>query len=170
MDAQADSADRLMTEAEMDSTMAAFQEELRKKQMELAAKEGEANLATGKAFLSNNATLPGVVLLPSGLQYKVITEGKGRKPTASSTVEVHYTGRLLDGTIFDSTIKRGQPVVFPLERVIKGWSEALQLMPVGSKWEVFIPSDLAYGPAGYGGGVIPPNATLLFEMELIAIK
>ena len=110
---------RLMTVAEMDSTMTLFQEELRKKQMDQAAREGEANLATGKAYQSNNATLPGVVQLPSGLQYKVVTQGKGPKPAASSTVEVHYTGRFLDGTIFDSSHNRGQTAVFYHDQVIK---------------------------------------------------
>jgi FKBP-type peptidyl-prolyl cis-trans isomerase len=169
MDARGDSANRLMTVAEMDSTMTIFQEELRKKQMEQAAKEGETNMAAGKAYMAKNATLPGVSQLPSGLQYKVVSEGRGNKPTATSTVEVHYTGRLIDGTIFDSSYKRGEPAVFAVNGVIKGWTEALLLMPVGSKWELCIPPDLAYGPTG-AGGVIPPNATLLFEVELLGIK
>jgi FKBP-type peptidyl-prolyl cis-trans isomerase len=110
-----------------------------------------------------------VVTLPSGLQYKILTPGTGPKPTATDTVICQYKGTLLDGTEFDSSYKRGQPATFPVGRVIKGWTEALQLMPVGSKWQLFIPADLAYGDRG-AGQVIPPNATLIFEVELISIQ
>ena len=139
------------------------------KQNERAAAAGQENLAEGKTFLAENGSLPGVTTLPSGLQYKVIREGSGEKPLATSTVEVHYAGRLIDGTVFDSSVKRGEPAVFPLNGVIPGWTEALQLMPVGSKWEVYVPSELAYGAQG-AGGVIQPNATLIFEIELLAIR
>ncbi|MDH4070550.1 MAG: FKBP-type peptidyl-prolyl cis-trans isomerase [Ignavibacteria bacterium] len=168
LDAREDSSDRLLSEEDVNATLAAFQEEMRMKQADRAAKEGAQNQAAGAAFLSTNETLPGVVKLPSGLQYKIISAGTGPKPTASSTVEVHYTGRLIDGSVFDSSHKRGAPAVFPVNGVIKGWTEALQLMPVGSKWELYIPSDLGYGPGG--SGVIPPNATLVFEVELLSIK
>lgn len=168
LDAREDSSDRALSEEDVNATLAAFQDEMRAKQSARVAREGEANLAAGAAFLSNNATLPGVVKLPSGLQYKIIAPGTGPKPMASSTVEVHYTGRLIDGSVFDSSHKRGEAAVFPVNGVIKGWTEALQLMPVGSKWELYIPSNLGYGPSG--SGVIPPNATLVFEVELLGIK
>ncbi|MGH9740098.1 MAG: FKBP-type peptidyl-prolyl cis-trans isomerase [Candidatus Acidiferrales bacterium] len=130
---------------------------------------GEANMKEGEEFLAANKTKKGVKVLPSGLQYKIEKEGTGPKPTASDTVVCNYRGTFLNGTEFDSSYKRGQPATFPVGGVIKGWTEALQLMPVGSKWELFIPSDLAYGPRG-AGGVIGPNATLVFEVELLSIK
>ena len=117
-----------------------------------------------------NKKQPGVVTLASGLQYKVLVEGTGKKPKATSTVTTQYSGKLLDGTEFDSSYKRGEAATFACSQVIKGWTEALQLMKEGSKWELCIPSDLAYGPAGYGGGVIPPNATLIFQIELVSVK
>jgi FKBP-type peptidyl-prolyl cis-trans isomerase FklB len=130
---------------------------------------GEANLKQGEEFLTSNKTKPGVVALPSGLQYKVITMGSGPKPTAADTVVCDYRGTLINGKEFDSSYKRGQPASFPVGGVIKGWTEALQLMPVGSKWELFIPPDLAYGGRGAGPD-IGPNATLIFEVELHSIK
>lgn len=126
------------------------------------------NLEEGKAFLADNAKKSGVVSLESGLQYKVITMGNGQKPTPSNRVKVHYTGKLLNGKVFDSSIERGEPITLSLNNVIKGWTEVLQLMPTGSKWIVYIPSDLAYGERG-GGDDIPGNATLIFEIELISI-
>jgi len=130
---------------------------------------GEADLKQGEEFLAGNKTKPGVVALPSGLQYKVITMGTGPKPTAADTVVCDYRGTLINGQEFDSSYKRGQPAAFPVGGVIKGWTEALQLMPVGSKWELFIPPDLAYGTRGAGPD-IGPNATLIFEVELHSIK
>lgn len=130
---------------------------------------GEANLKQGEEFLAGNKTKPGVVALPSGLQYKVITAGTGPKPTAADTVVCDYRGTLINGKEFDSSYKRGQPASFPVGGVIKGWTEALQMMPVGSKWELFIPPDLAYGTRGAGPD-IGPNSTLIFEVELHSIK
>jgi len=168
MDAGADSAARLMTDEQVQSTMMAFQDSMRRKQEAQARVAGEEQMTKGAAFLAENGKKPGVVTLPSGLQYKVITEGKGKTPTASSTVTTHYRGRLIDGKEFDSSYKRGQPAQFPCNGVIRGWTEALLLMKEGSKWELYVPPDLAYGASG-AGGVIPPNATLIFEVELISI-
>lgn len=134
-----------------------------------AQKDGETNLAEGKAYLEKNAKKSGVKTLDSGLQYKVIKTGKGDKPKATDTVKVHYTGTLIDGTEFDSSHKRGEPATFPVNRVIKGWTEVLQLMPVGSHWKVYIPSNMAYGPNG-AGPKIGPNATLIFDVELLGIE
>jgi len=130
---------------------------------------GEANVKQGEEFLTSNKTKPGVVALPSGLQYKIITTGTGPKPTAGDTVVCDYRGTLINGKEFDSSYRRGQPASFPVGGVIKGWTEALQMMPVGSKWELFIPPDLAYGSRGAGAD-IGPNATLIFEVELHSIK
>jgi len=124
----------------------------------------------GKQFLEENGKKEGVHTLPDGLQYKVLKEGTGKKPQAADTVSVHYKGTLIDGTEFDSSYKRGQPAEFPVNRVIKGWTEALQLMPEGSKWMLYIPSRLAYGERGTPGGPIGPNETLIFEVELLKIK
>lgn len=132
-----------------------------------AKKHGPA-MEEGKKFLEENGNREGVVTLPSGLQYEVITEGTGPKPTTSDKVLVHYHGTLIDGTVFDSSVERGEPISFGVTQVIAGWTEALQLMPTGSKWKLFIPYDLAYGPRG-AGGVIGPYATLIFEVELIEI-
>jgi len=129
----------------------------------------EKNRADGEAFLKQNSTKEGVVTTESGLQYKVVTAGTGPKPSKDDTVKVHYRGTLIDGTEFDSSYKRGEPVTFPVGGVIPGWVEALQLMPVGSKWELYIPSDLAYGPGG-AGGQIGPNSVLTFEVELLSIE
>jgi FKBP-type peptidyl-prolyl cis-trans isomerase len=159
----------LLTDDEVKDTMVALQAELRTKQEEKVKQEGVVNKTAGDAFLAANKTKPGVVVLPSGLQYKIITTGTGPKPTAADTVVCNYKGTLLDGTEFDSSYKRGKPAEFPVGQVIKGWTEALQLMPVGSKWDLYIPSDLAYGERG-AGGVIGPNAALTFEVELLSIK
>ncbi len=134
--------------------------------------EGQTVTATAdkqQAFLDANKKLPGVVTLPDGLQYKVIAEGKGQKPTASDVVTVHYAGKLIDGTEFDSSYKRGQPATFPVNGVIPGWVEALQLMHKGATWELFIPSNLAYGEQG-APPVIGPNQTLIFKVELLDVK
>ncbi len=128
----------------------------------------ETNKQAGKEFLAENAKRSGVVVLPSGLQYEVLAEGKGRKPKATDKVQCHYHGTLIDGQVFDSSIQRGTPAVFGVNQVIPGWVEALQLMPEGSRWKLYIPSDLAYGEQGAGGS-IPANATLIFEVELIKI-
>lgn len=135
---------------------------------ELEAKMNAANIEQGKTFLEENKKRPNVVTLPSGLQYEVITEGKGKKPQATDQVKCHYEGTLIDGTLFDSSIKRGQPAVFGVNQVIPGWVEALQLMPEGSKWKLYIPSELAYGAQG-AGEMIPPHSTLVFEVELIEV-
>jgi len=127
------------------------------------------NIEEGKTFLAENSKKEGVTTLPSGLQYEVITEGSGDKPKATDSVKCHYHGTLLDGTVFDSSVQRGQPAVFGVNQVIKGWVEALQLMSVGSKWKLFIPSNLAYGEQGAGNS-IEPNSTLIFEVELLGIE
>jgi FKBP-type peptidyl-prolyl cis-trans isomerase FklB len=160
----------LLTDDEAKTVMAAFQTEMRKKVEDKMQEEGAKNKKEGGAFLDANKTKDGVVTLPSGLQYKVLTQGSGPKPTAQDTVECNYKGTLIDGTEFDSTAKHGgKPATFPVSGVIKGWTEALQLMPVGSNWQLFIPGDLAYGQRG-AGGVIGPNATLIFEVELLSIQ
>ena len=136
--------------------------------MELEEKMNAENIEKGQAFLAENAKKEGIVTLPSGLQYEVITEGNGKKPSATDRVNCHYEGTLIDGTLFDSSIKRGQPAVFGVNQVIKGWVEALQLMSEGSKWRLFIPSELGYG-AQQAGEMIPPHSTLIFEVELIEV-
>ncbi len=128
----------------------------------------EGNRRAGESFLAENAKRPEVVVLPSGLQYEVLAEGTGRKPKATDKVQCHYHGTLIDGQVFDSSIQRGTPAVFGVNQVIPGWVEALQLMPEGSRWKLYIPSNLAYGEQGAGGS-IPANATLVFEVELIKI-
>jgi FKBP-type peptidyl-prolyl cis-trans isomerase FklB len=161
----------LLTDDEARATMVTLQADLRKKQEEKMVAQGEANKKEGEAFLAENKTKDGIVTLPSGLQYKILTEGTGPKPTAADTVVCNYKGTLIDNTEFDSSYKRGQPATFPVSGgVIKGWTEALQLMPVGSKWQLFIPSELAYGARGGPGGGIGPNATLVFEVELMSIQ
>jgi len=159
----------LLTEEEARAILVQLQNDVRKKQQELAQQLGEANKKEGSAFLEANKTKEGVVTLPSGLQYKVLQEGTGPKPAATDTVVCNYRGTLLNATEFDSSYKRGQPTTFPVTGVIKGWTEALQLMPVGSKWQLFVPSELAYGERG-AGAQIGPNATLIFEVELISIQ
>lgn len=156
-----------LTEAEITAELQAFQ------QQQMAEKEQAAAVLAeqGREFLSTNASAEGVVVLESGLQYRIIEAGDGAVPAATDTVSVHYRGTLVDGQVFDSSYERGQPATFGVTQVIPGWTEALQLMPVGSKWELFIPSDLAYGPRGTGaGGPIGPNATLIFEVELLNIQ
>jgi FKBP-type peptidyl-prolyl cis-trans isomerase FklB len=128
-----------------------------------------ANLKAGQEFLDNNKEKPGIIALPSGLQYEVITQGNGPKPTAHNKVTCHYHGTLIDGTVFDSSVKRGQPATFPLNAVIKGWTEGVQLMSLGSKWRFFIPPQLAYGDRQVSAQ-IGPNSTLIFEVELLGIN
>jgi FKBP-type peptidyl-prolyl cis-trans isomerase FklB len=159
----------LLTEDEAKAVLTQLQTDVRKKQQEMAQQLGDTNKKQGMEFLEANKTKDGVVTLPSGLQYKVLQEGTGPKPAATDTVVCNYRGTLLDNTEFDSSYKRGQPATFPVTGVIKGWTEALQLMPVGSKWQLFIPSELAYGERG-AGGQIGPNSTLIFEVELLSIQ
>jgi FKBP-type peptidyl-prolyl cis-trans isomerase FklB len=135
---------------------------------ELEAKMNAENIEKGKAFLAENAKKEGIITLPSGLQYQVLQEGNGKKPSATDRVKCHYEGTLIDGTLFDSSIKRGQPAVFGVNQVIAGWVEALQLMPEGAKWKLYIPSELGYGAHG-AGEMIPPHSTLVFEVELLKI-
>lgn len=139
------------------------------KLFQLKHEKAAANLKAGQAFLEANQQKPGVVSLPSGLQYEIITEGTGAKPSASNKVTCHYHGTLIDGTVFDSSVKRGQPATFPLNMVIKGWTEGLQLMPQGSKWRFFIPPHLGYGDRQVSAQ-IGPNSTLIFEVELLGIS
>ena len=146
-----------------------FFTQLQEKQNAAVAEMAKVNAAAGKAFLEENAKRPEVKTLESGLQYEVIAEGSGQKPAANDTVKVHYTGKLIDGTVFDSSVERGQAAVFGVTQVIPGWVEALQLMSVGSKWRLYIPSELAYGAQG-AGNVIGPNATLIFDVELLGIE
>ena len=158
-------AKHLLAEQEVQETMMAFQKEMMAKQAEVAKK----NKTEGEAFLAENKKKEGVKTLPSGVQYKVMKAGNGKKPKSNDTVAVHYRGTLIDGTEFDSSYKRGQPATLQVSGVIPGWTEALQLMVEGAKWQLFIPSNLAYCERG-AGGVIGPNATLIFEVELISIQ
>ena len=156
----------LLTDQEIQETMVAFQKEMMAKWEEI----GKKNKAEGEAFLAENKKKEGVKTLPSGLQYKVIKAGTGKKPKADDAVTVNYRGTLINGTEFDSSYKRGQPATFPVSGgIIRGWTEALQLMGEGAKWELFIPSNLAYSERGTSG-IIGPNATLIFEIELVSIK
>lgn len=157
-----------MTEEEARGAIMAVQTEMRKKMEESRQAAGGVNKKEGEAFLAANKTKEGVVTLPSGLQYKVLKEGSGPKPSATDSVVCNYRGTLIDGKEFDSSYKRGEPATFPVNGVIKGWTEALQLMPVGSKWQLFVPADLAYGDRGAGAD-IGPGATLVFEVELMSI-
>jgi FKBP-type peptidyl-prolyl cis-trans isomerase len=159
----------LLTEEEIREVMAAFQQEMMAKAQEKMKTLGDANKKAGDAYLAENKKKEGVVTIASGLQYRILKAGDGPKPKATDTVTVHYAGRLVDGTEFDSSYKRNEPATFPLENIIRGWGEALQLMPVGSKWEVVIPAELAYGERGRPP-VIGPNATLIFEIELLSVK
>lgn len=159
----------LMTDQEVKETITALRTELMGKQQERMKKLAEKNKTEGEAFLAENKKKEGVITLPSGLQYKVITEGTGKKPKATDTVTVNYVGTLIDGTKFDSSYDRKQPATFPVNGVIPGWTEALQLMKEGSKWQLVVPSGLAYKEQG-AGNVIGPNAVLIFEVELISIK
>ena len=158
-----------LTEKEAKDVLTEVQNAARKRQTEEAQKAAVKNKTEGEAFLAANKDKEGVVTLPSGLQYKILTTGTGPKPTASDSVKCNYRGTLINGTEFDSSYKKGQPVTFGVGQVIKGWTEGLQLMPVGSKWQLFIPSSLAYGERG-AGAEIGPNSTLIFEVELISIE
>jgi FKBP-type peptidyl-prolyl cis-trans isomerase len=159
----------LLTDEEASATLTAMQTDMRAKQQEKAQQAAVSNKKEGEDFLAANKSKEGVVTLPSGLQYKVLKQGSGPKPSASDSVVCNYRGTLINGTEFDSSYKRGQPLTIPVNGVIKGWTEALQLMPVGSKWQLFVPSDLAYGQRGAGQD-IGPNATLIFEVELLSIQ
>lgn len=158
-----------LTEDQARAALMQVQEDVRKKQQALMQQAGEAARKEGEAFLATNKSNDGVVTLPSGLQYKILTQGTGPKPTASDSVVCNYRGTLIDGTEFDSSYKRGEPATFPISGVIKGWTEALQLMPVGSKWQLFVPSDLAYGERS-PAPEIGPDSTLIFEVELLSIQ
>jgi len=161
--------DSLMSQEEIRTTI----EELQKRVMAARQKElkekAEKNLSESKAFLEENKKKEGIKTLPSGLQYKILVEGSGKTPKSTDTVTVHYRGTLINGSEFDSSYKKGQPSTFQVKSVIRGWSEALQLMKGGSRWQLFIPPELAYGESA-GGGQIPPNSTLIFEVELISVK
>lgn len=157
-----------MTDEEIRTELTNFQKELAQKQADMEKALAEKNKTEGEAFLAQNKTKEGIVVLESGLQYKILKAGEGAKPTEENTVQVNYQGTLIDGTVFDSSIKRGQPLDLPLKNIIRGWKEALQLMPVGSKWQLFIPAELAYGTQG--AGPIGPNAVLIFEVDLLSIK
>lgn len=154
-----------MTHEEIQQTLVAYQQQ---RQAEEAA-AAESNQKASEAFLASNSKKPGVKVTPSGLQYQVLKEGQGDSPGATDTVVVNYRGTLLDGTEFDSSYKRGEPATFPVNNVIKGWQEALQMMKPGAKWKIFVPADLAYGERG-AGAAIGPNATLTFEVELLEVK
>ncbi len=158
-----------LTEDQARAALMEVQNELRKKQQEQMQAAGEANKKEGDAFLAANKAKEGVVTLPSGLQYKILTQGTGPKPTATDSVLCNYRGTLINGTEFDSSYKRGEPATFPVTGVIKGWTEALQLMTVGSKWQLFVPSELAYGERS-PAPEIGPDSTLIFEVELLSIQ
>jgi FKBP-type peptidyl-prolyl cis-trans isomerase FklB len=159
----------LMTEQESRQTMNALKQELARKQMAKMKELGDKNKKEGEKFLAENRTKDGVIALPSGLQYKVVRKGTGKSPKAGDTVTVNYRGTFIDGTEFDSSYRRGQPASFTVSGVIPGWTEALQLMQEGAKWELYIPPDLAYGERGAGRS-IGPNSTLIFEVELLSVK
>jgi FKBP-type peptidyl-prolyl cis-trans isomerase len=158
---------QLITDDEVAKLLSEYQREQHQAQMEEIKKAADDNKKAGMTFLSENKNKEGVVTLESGLQYKIIKEGKGVQPGPTDTVKVHYTGSLINGEVFDSSVQRGEPVSFPVNGVISGWTEALQLMPTGSKWQLFIPSDLAYG--ANGSRSIGPNETLLFDVELLEV-
>ncbi|HTV57869.1 MAG TPA: FKBP-type peptidyl-prolyl cis-trans isomerase [Verrucomicrobiae bacterium] len=158
----------LLTDDEAKATLTALQSQVRQKGIEQREALAASNAKEGEAFLAANKSKAGVQALPDGLQYKVLTQGTGPKPVASDTVVCNYRGTLVDGTEFDSSYKRGEPLTIPVSGVIRGWTEALQLMPVGSKWEIYIPASLAYGAEGKGP--IGPNETLIFDVELLSIK
>jgi FKBP-type peptidyl-prolyl cis-trans isomerase FklB len=156
-------------EDQIRAALETLQRDMQSKQQQQEQTMADANKREGEAFLANNKTREGVKTLPSGLQYEVLKQGTGPSPKATDTVQVHYHGTLVDGRVFDSSVKRGQPAEFPVNGVIPGWTEALQLMKVGDKWKIYLPSDLAYGPRG-AGRVIGPNAVLVFEVELLSVK
>jgi FKBP-type peptidyl-prolyl cis-trans isomerase FklB len=157
-----------LDEATMQGILQNFQQEMQAKAAAEKSKDGEINKAAGQKFLEENKKQAGVVTLASGLQYQIIKEGTGAKPGPTDQVKTHYHGMLIDGKVFDSSVDRGEPVTFGVNQVIKGWTEALQLMPVGSKWKLFIPSDLAYGE--FGPPSIGPSQTLIFDVELLSIE
>jgi FKBP-type peptidyl-prolyl cis-trans isomerase FklB len=159
----------VLTEAEMRETLNSFQKEMMEKMQAKQKVAGEKNIKDGEAFQAANAKKEGVKVLPSGLQYKVLKSGSGPTPKATDTVKVHYHGTLPDGTVFDSSVERGDPATFQVNAVISGWTEALQLMKVGDKWQLVIPAKLAYGERG-PGGKIGPNSTLIFDVELLGIE
>jgi FKBP-type peptidyl-prolyl cis-trans isomerase FklB len=159
----------LLSDAQIRETMVAFQQEMMEREKTRLEEASVKNAEEGKKFLEENAKKEGVVTLPSGLQYKVITEGSGKQPSAEDTVKVHYRGTLVDGTEFDSSYSRNEPAEFPVGGVIPGWTEALQLMKEGSKWQLVLPPELAYGERG-AGPRIGPNATLVFEVELLEVE
>lgn len=158
-----------MSEDEMKTILTAASQEFKKKQMAMAADKAAQAQKDGEKFLAENKTKEGVVALPSGLQYKILKAGTGEKPAATDTVTCNYRGTLIDGTEFDASEKHGGPASFPVNQVIAGWTEALQLMPVGSKWQLYVPSQLGYGPQG-SGPQIGPNSTLIFEVELVSVQ
>lgn len=158
-----------LTEAEMRETLNKFRSEMMEKAQAKQKESGDKNVKEGEDFLAANAKKEGVKTLPSGLQYKVIKSGTGKTPKATDTVKTHYHGTLIDGTVFDSSVERKEPVSFPVNGVIAGWTEALQLMKEGDKWQLFIPSKLAYGERG-AGAKIGPNAALVFEVELLSVE
>ncbi|MBA4697219.1 MAG: FKBP-type peptidyl-prolyl cis-trans isomerase [Legionella sp.] len=159
----------LLTEEQMKDVLSKFQKDLIAKRSAEFNQQAKENKAKGDAFLNENKGKPSVVTLPSGLQYKIVTAGNGAKPSKEDTVTVEYTGQLINGQVFDSTDKAGKPATFKVSQVIPGWTEALQLMPAGSTWEVYVPADLAYGPRNIGGS-IGPNETLIFKIHLISVK
>jgi FKBP-type peptidyl-prolyl cis-trans isomerase len=159
----------LMTEDDIRATLNAYQSEILQKRAQVMKAAAEENKKMGDAFLAENKKKDGVVTLPSGLQYKILKEGDGRKPTESDVIECNYRGNLINGTEFDSSYRIGKPVTLKVMGLISGWIEALKLMPVGSKWQLFIPPELAYGERGAGRD-IGPNATLIFELDLLGIK
>ncbi len=166
-DAVAEKTPALANE-EIHRILKALHEQIQQQQKAFVLQVAEKNRREGEAFLEENKTKAGVVSLPSGLQYKVLASGSGRTPTMYDTVEIHYRGQSIEGAVFDSSYETGQPARFPLSRLIPGWSEALKMMKVGDKWQVFIPSYLGYGEMGYGPQ-IEPNMVLIFEMELLGI-
>jgi len=157
-----------MTSEEIRATMTSLQQRLMAAQQKVLKEQAAKNLSEGKTFLAENGKKEGIKTLPSGLEYKVVTEGSGKMPKPEDTVKVHYKGTLIDGTEFDSSYRRGQPSTFKVKGVIKGWTEALQLMKEGSKWQLFIPPELGYGERG--AGPVPPNSALIFEVELLSIQ
>lgn len=159
----------VLTEQQMKDVLNKFQKDLMAKRTSEFNKKSDENKSKGDAFLAENKNKAGVVALPSGLQYKIVNTGTGAKPGKTDTVTVEYTGRLIDGTVFDSTEKTGKPATFQVSQVIPGWTEALQLMPAGSTWEIYVPANLAYGPRSVGGP-IGPNETLIFNIHLISVK
>lgn len=168
LDAAFNGGELAMTYDEAKATIQNFFKAMEEEMQAAAEAASKVNAEAGKSYLEANGKRPEIVTTSTGLQYEVITEGKGPKPAATDRVKVHYTGRLIDGTVFDSSVERGEPATFGVTQVIPGWVEALQLMTEGSKWRLHIPSELAYGPQG-AGGVIGPNSTLIFDVELLEV-